>query len=42
MDPKTWSEPEKFQPERFIDEHGRITGKEGNMAFSLGKFALNC
>jgi Cytochrome P450 len=41
MDPKTWNEPNKFKPERFLDEQGRVTGKEGIVSFSLGKFISN-
>ena len=36
MDPKVWKEPELFQPERFLNELGEVTGRERIMPFSIG------
>ena len=37
MDPEVWEEPEKFRPGRFLDEHGKVVGKECIMPFSVGR-----
>jgi cytochrome P450 family 2 subfamily U polypeptide 1 len=37
MDPAVWKDPTEFRPERFLNEHGRITGKENVIPFSLGR-----
>jgi len=36
MDPVVWGDPTAFRPDRFLDEHGAVCGKERVMAFSLG------
>ena len=37
MDPKIWDEPQQFRPERFLDEFGKVVGKERIMPFSIGR-----
>ena len=37
MDPKTFPEPEKFDPTRFLNEHGKCSGQNKIMPFSIGK-----
>jgi len=39
MDPRVWSEPDKFRPERFLDAEGKVTKRELMISFSLGKRA---
>ncbi|XP_055331313.1 cytochrome P450 2B15-like [Paramacrobiotus metropolitanus] len=39
MDPKLWDNPESFQPERFLDKHGKVTEPPYFMPFSIGKRA---
>ena len=36
-DPKLWEEPEKFNPERFLDDDGKFTKREEFKPFSSGK-----
>ncbi|XP_078578720.1 cytochrome P450 2U1-like [Branchiostoma floridae x Branchiostoma japonicum] len=37
MDPEVWTDPERFQPERFLDREGRvISSPESFMPFSAG------
>ncbi|XP_076171324.1 methyl farnesoate epoxidase isoform X2 [Ptiloglossa arizonensis] len=36
-DQSYWDSPEKFQPQRFLDENGRFCQKNANMPFGLGK-----
>ena len=36
-DPCYWEDPDKFKPERFIDEFGNYKGDERNIPFMLGK-----
>ena len=38
MDPEYWGDPEKFLPERFLNEEGKVAKPEAFMAFSVGKF----
>ena len=41
-DPRYWKYPNKFYPEHFIDENGKInTRKEGFLPFSIGKYILH-
>lgn len=35
---ESWSDPEEFRPERFIDENGRISVQEQYFPFSIGMF----
>lgn len=37
MSPELWNEPEKFQPERFINSEGRIVKPEYFLPFSGGR-----
>jgi len=37
LDPLLWEEPLDFRPERFLDEHGQVTGQERVVTFGLGK-----
>jgi cytochrome P450 len=39
MDPKSWPEPENFDPERFLDEKENVINRELMITFSLGKRA---
>jgi cytochrome P450 len=39
MDPTVWSDPSEFRPERFLDENGRLIGKEKIIPFSVGECA---
>ena len=36
-DEKIWDEPDKFKPERFLDENRKCTKPEEFIPFSLGK-----
>ncbi len=36
-DPVTWPDPEKFRPERFLDDNGDFVTRRGWMPFSAGK-----
>lgn len=36
MDEKTWREPDKFNPSRFLDEEGRFLKPEGFIPFQTG------
>ncbi|XP_072030800.1 cytochrome P450 2J4-like [Amphiura filiformis] len=36
-DPKRWDEPEKFNPDRFIDEKGRLTRVDQVIPFGYGR-----
>lgn len=37
MDKRYWGDPEKFRPERFLDDSSRITNTERFMAFGQGR-----
>lgn len=37
MDPAKWSEPTEFRQDRFLDENGKVTGKDRIIPFSLGR-----
>lgn len=39
MDEQVFSQPEKFNPARFLDEDGMLHGIEKNVAFSVGRRA---
>ncbi|XP_071509750.1 vitamin D 25-hydroxylase-like [Diadema antillarum] len=36
MDPEAWSDPETFQPERFLDNDGKLKRFDAFMPFSIG------
>ena len=36
MDPEQWPEPEKFKPERFLDNEGQLKKTERVIPFSIG------
>ncbi len=40
-DPKIWTEPDKFNPERFLDENGKVVNGEKLIPFGLGKACYN-
>ena len=40
MDPKVWTDPEQFKPDRFLDEAGKFVGGERVIPFSLGEVWL--
>lgn len=37
MDPRCWSNPTEFRPERFLDENGDLIQHDGFLPFGLGK-----
>ena len=37
IDPVTWSDPDKFNPDRFLDENsGQLIGRDRVIPFSIG------
>ncbi len=36
-DPDVWPNPDKFQPERFLDNEGTVTIPDAWIPFSIGK-----
>lgn len=40
-DPKVWSDPMTFKPERFLDSEGRRVKPEQWVPFSMGKSSIN-
>ncbi len=36
-DPDVWGDPEKFRPERFLDDNGQIHEKDEVIPFNVGK-----
>ena len=39
-DPEVWGDPYVFRPERFLDEDGKVFGRDRIMPFSLGKHSM--
>ena len=39
-DPKYWSSPETFNPERYINKAGKIVKNDALIPFSVGKYIL--
>lgn len=35
-----WKDPERFDPSRFLDEHGHIVRNEALVPFGMGTFGL--
>ena len=40
MDSEVWDKPEQFRPERFLNEFGKVVGKELIMPFSIGMYYI--
>ena len=40
-DPAIWPDPEKFCPERFLNDRGEYKKRDELIAFSLGLFNIN-
>ena len=40
MDSRVWKEPEKFQPERFLDRNGKFFGGDRVIPFALGRYNI--
>ncbi len=40
MDPNIWGDPDRFRPDRFIDQEGNIINREYVIPFSIGMFLL--
>ena len=38
MDPNVWEQPEKFQPERFLNDKGEVINRDRMIGFSLGMY----
>ena len=39
-DPEVWPNPLVFQPERFLDEHGKYKSRSEFMPFSMGEYSI--
>ena len=40
LDPKYWKEPNRFNPDRFIDTNGKLIKKDAFIPFSVGKYSV--
>ena len=36
-DPNVWTEPGRYNPDRFLDSSGRVYGRERTMPFGVGE-----